>query len=159
MNIGDAGLTLIKGFEQFRSDAYLDAVGIPTIGYGTTHIDGQPVKMGTKCTEAQASAWLRSDLDRFEDDIQNALNVPVTQAQFDALCSLVYNIGPTNFKKSSVLSCLNNGDIKTAQARFLLWNKAGGKTLKGLTRRRLAEAVMFGPLSREELIDTFNLDV
>jgi lysozyme len=102
---------------------------------------------------------MRADMEHFENDIQQALNVPVTQPQFDALCSLVYNIGPGNFKKSSVLSCLNSGDVKRAQARFLLWNKAGGKTLRGLTRRRLAEAVMFGPVCREELIDTYNLDV
>jgi lysozyme len=159
MNISDAGLTLIKSFESFQADAYLDAVGIPTIGYGTTKIDGQPVKLGMTCTMQEATGWLKSDLSKFEDFIQDKVNVPLTQNQFDALCSLVYNIGPGNFQSSSCLLALNQKQYKTAQARFLLWNKAKGKVLKGLSRRRVAEAAMFGPLSSQELIETYHIEV
>jgi lysozyme len=159
MNISDTGLSLIKQFESFRADAYLDAVGIPTIGYGTTRINGQPVKLGMTCTEAQATQYMRSDLQGFEDSIQDKVNVPLTQNQFDALCSLVYNIGVGNFAKSSLLIALNQNSYRIAQARFLLWNKAGGKVLKGLVRRRLAEAELFGPLSQKELIDSFHVEI
>lgn len=159
MNISDKGLALIKSFEQFKAEAYLDAVGVPTIGWGTTRIDGQPVKLGMSCTMEQATVWLMHDLQEFENFIQDKVNVPLTQNQFDALCSLVYNIGTTNFASSSVLSMINKKDYKTAQARFLLWNKAGGKVLKGLTRRRVAEAELFGPVSAPELVATYHVIV
>lgn len=159
MNISNTGLDLIKRYEQFRSEAYLDAIGVPTIGWGTTRINGERVKLGMTCTKEQAEIWMRSDLQQFENDIQDKVNVPLTQNQFDALCSLVYNIGTTNFSKSSILTNLNLKQYTAAQPRFLLWNKAGGKVLRGLTRRRLDEAVLFGPLSRQQLIDTYHLDV
>jgi lysozyme len=159
MNISDKGLALIKSFEQFRAEAYLDAVGVPTIGWGTTHINGQPVKLGMSCTMEQATQWMLADLAEFENFIQDKVNVPLTQNQFDALCSLVYNIGDENFEESSVLREINQKDYKTAQARFLLWNKAGGKVLRGLSRRRVAEAAMFGPLTADELVQTYHIAV
>jgi lysozyme len=159
MNIGDAGLTLIKQFESFRAASYLDGVGIPTIGYGTTHIDGKPVTLGMTCTMQEATTWLQQDMQEFENFIQDKVNVPLTQNEFDALCSLVYNIGPGNFGKSSLLVALNQRQFKTAQARFLLWNRAGGQIELGLSRRRVAEAALFGPLTSQELVDTYHIKV
>jgi lysozyme len=159
MNISDAGVTLIEGFEAFRAEAYLDGVGIPTIGYGTTKIKGEPVKLGMTCTKQEATTWLKDDMNEFENFIQDKVNVPLTQNEFDALCSLVYNIGPGNFEKSSVLIAINQRQFKTAQARFLLWNRAGGQIELGLSRRRVAEAALFGPLTSQELVNTYHIKV
>lgn len=133
------GINLIKSFEGFRADAYLDAVRVPTIGYGTT----RGVKMGQKITEAQAVALLQKDLEMFENAINRLVKVPLTQNQFDALASFVYNLGETNFAGSTLLKVINNGRFELAPEQFLRWNKAGGKVLNGLTRRRQAEADMF----------------
>jgi len=133
------GVNLIKSFEGFRADAYLDAVRVPTIGYGTT----RGVKMGQKITEAQAVALLQKDLEMFENAINRLVKVPLTQNQFDALASFVYNLGETNFAGSTLLKVINNGRFELAPEQFLRWNKAGGKVLNGLTRRRQAEADMF----------------
>lgn len=159
MNISTQGLDLIKSFEGLHLQAYLDPIGIPTIGYGTTIIDGKPVVMGTTITEAKATQCLHDDLQKFEAFVNELVNVPVSQCQFDALLSFTYNLGPTNLKKSTLLKKLNAGLYKEIQEQFLVWNKAGGKVFKGLTRRRLAEAVLFGPLDRSTLISQFNLDV
>ena len=159
MNISNQGLELIKRFEGLHLKAYLDPVGIPTIGYGTIVIAGKPVRMGTTITEAQAVEYLRADIDKFEDYVNQLVNVPLTQEQFDACVSFVYNLGPTNFKKSTLLRLLNAGRYEEAQPQFLRWNKAGGKVLRGLTRRRLAEAALFGPMSAAQLTAIYRLDV
>ena len=163
MNISQAGIDLIIGSEGFRADSYQDQKNIWTIGYGTTHIGGVPVTEGMVCTPAQAVQWLLADLQYFECQIQDILNVPVTQNQFDALCSLVYNIGPENFRTSSVAKMINQSNYKTAQARFLLWNKikVKGKYVVdlGLTRRRVREAALFGPLSANELVSVYHVRV
>lgn len=159
MNISKQGLELIKRFEGLHLQAYLDPVDIPTIGYGTIVIDGKPVRMGTTCTEAQAEAYLISDVRKFEAYVQQYVNVPLTQEQFDALVSFTYNLGPTNLKNSTLLRLLNQGRYEEAQPQFLRWNKAGGKVLKGLTRRRLAEAALFGPMSAQQLTRAYKLDV
>lgn len=159
MNISTQGLELIKSFEGLHLQAYLDPIGIPTIGYGTTIIDGKPVAMGMTIDEAKATACLKADCAKFEDFVNDLVNVPVSQKQFDALMSFTYNLGPGNLKKSTLLKKLNAGLYDEIQEQFLVWNKAGGKVYKGLTRRRLAEAVLFGPLSREELINRYGLAV
>lgn len=159
MNISNQGLELIKRFEGLHLTAYLDPVGIPTIGYGTIVIAGKPVRMGTTITEAQAVEYLRSDIDKFEDYVNQYVNVPLTQEQFDACVSFVYNLGPTNFKKSTLLRLINSGRMEEAQPQFLRWNKAGGRVLRGLTRRRLAEAALFGPMSAAQLTAIYRLDV
>lgn len=133
------GINLIKSFEGYRANAYLDAVGVPTIGYGTT----RGVKMGQKINESQAVAFLQKDLEMFENAINRLVKVPLTQDQFDALSSFVYNLGETNFAGSTLLKVINQGRYDLAPAQFLRWNKAGGKVLNGLTRRRQAEANLF----------------
>jgi lysozyme len=138
------GLNLIKKFEGLRLDAYLDAVQIPTIGYGTiVYPNGVRVKLGDKCTEAQAEQYLTFKLNQFEADIKRMVKVSLKAQQFDALVSFVYNLGPTNFSKSTLLKKINLKEFDSAAEEFLKWNKAGGKVLKGLTRRREAEKELF----------------
>lgn len=159
MNISEQGLQLIKRFEGLHLKTYIDPVGIPTIGYGTIVANGRPIKMGMTITEQQAEDFLYADLQRFEDYVNQALHVPVSQEQFDALVSFVYNLGPTNFRKSTLLRLINQGRYAEAQPQFLRWNRAGGTVLKGLTRRRLAEAALFGPMTASEMISAFKLAV
>lgn len=159
MNISTHGLELIKRFEGLHLQAYLDPVGIPTIGYGTIIMNGSPVRMGTVITEEQAESLLYSDVQKFENYVNQLVNVPLTQEQFDALVSFTYNLGPTNLKKSTLLRLLNRRMYEEAQPQFLRWNRAGGKVLRGLTRRRLAEAALFGPMSAQQMIEAYNLSV
>ncbi len=134
------GLLLIKSFEGLRLSAYRDAVGIWTIGYGTT----RGVKPGMRISEAEAEKFLQEDLTRFEQAIHEALSVPVNDNQFSALVSFTYNIGSGAFRSSTLLRLLNQGeDVRNVAAQFLRWDKAGGKVLAGLTRRRNAERALF----------------
>jgi lysozyme len=162
--VSQQGIKLIQMFESFSAKAYSDMVGVPTIGYGTTHYpNGNPVKIGDICTPIQAQTYLMHDLQKFEDTINTHLSRDPTQEQFDAMASLTYNIGGGNFLSSSVLHNFNAGLINQAQASFLMWNKVheNGQLVpaKGLTRRRVAEAALFGPLSAQDLISQHRLDV
>ena len=142
--MGPKGLALLKEFEGLELQAYRDSVGVLTIGYGHTSMAGKPVvKAGMKITKDQAEAILKRDLKKYEDAVRNALRVPVTQEMFDAMVSLCYNIGPAGFRKSSVLRYTNKRLFDQADDKFLLWNKAGGRVLRGLTRRRHAEAELY----------------
>lgn len=136
--IGNAGLELIKSFEGLRLEAYRDPVGKWTIGYGTT----SGVYPGMKITQTQAEKMLASDCKKFADAVDNSSNVPLTNSlndnQRDALISFAYNCGAGNLKKL----CKNRTLSEIADA-LLLYNKAGGKTLAGLTRRRKAERELF----------------
>lgn len=143
---GLAGVQMIKDFEGFRSKPYLDAVGVPTIGYGATHYaDGRRVKMTDKpISEAEASALLQEMLKQYEDIIHRNVKVKLNQNQFDALVSFVYNLGETNFKKSTLLKKINtNPNDESISLEFAKWVKAGGRVLTGLVRRRKAEAELY----------------
>jgi GH24 family phage-related lysozyme (muramidase) len=133
------GLRLIKAFEGLRLNAYLDAVGVWTIGYGTT----QGVQPGMRITEAQAEALLRKDLDRFEAAVNRLVKVPLNEDQFAALVAFTYNVGEGALETSTLLQLLNRRDIGGAADQFLRWDKGGGRTLAGLTRRRRAERALF----------------
>lgn len=139
MKISDAGLALIKEYEGCRLTAYLCPAGIPTIGYGRT----RGVKLGDTCTQEQADDWLRDDLESVYSDIDALVEVPLTQGQFDALCSFVYNLGGPALRGSTLLRLLNAGDYEAARKQIPRWDKAGKVVLAGLTRRRAAEAAMF----------------
>jgi lysozyme len=139
MNISEEGKSLIKKFEGCKLEAYLDAVNVPTIAYGRT----KNVKMGDVCTQEQAEAWLDEELHEYEGYVKDQVNVNLEQYQFDALVSWVYNLGPTNLSKSTLLKVLNDGKYNDVPAQIRRWNKAGGNVLKGLTRRREAEALLF----------------
>lgn len=137
MKISNKGVDLIKQFEGCRLSAYHDSVGIPTIGYGHT----KNVKMGQTITQAQAIEFLLQDLATYE----RAVNIytPLynwTQNEFDALVSFTFNCGAGNFKKLIANGSRSKAEISNA---FLLYNKAGGKVLAGLTRRRKAEKELF----------------
>ncbi|MGD1899289.1 MAG: lysozyme [Phormidesmis sp.] len=133
------GLLLIKSFEGLRLQAYRDAVGIWTIGYGTT----RGVRPGMRISENQAIEFLQGDLARFEKAINDSVKVSINDNQFSALASFTYNVGPGAFRSSTLLRKLNRGDIRGAADEFPRWNKAGGRVLAGLTRRRNAERLLF----------------
>lgn len=144
MRTSDRGIALIKAHEGLRLQAYQDPVGVWTIGFGHTTAAGPPaVTKGMKITEAGAEAILRDDLRKFEGYVTSAVHVPLTQEQFDALVSFTFNLGPGNLKTSTLLRKLNSGDYLGAADQFLRWDKAGGKTLRGLTKRREAERALF----------------
>lgn len=137
------GIDLIKSFEGFRAETYSCPAGIPTIGYGTTKIDGIEIPFGLVVTEEDAELLLKEDLVKFEHVINSLVKVELTQNQFDSLVCFVYNIGEGNFKKSTLLKLLNSGEFEKASNEFPRWNKANGKVLDGLTRRRSAERDLF----------------
>lgn len=144
MKTSTVGINLITSFEDLRLNAYDDGVGVWTIGYGTTvYPNGVKVKKGDVCTLDQAKAYFAHDLNRFETAVNSAVKVPLTQNQFDALVSLTYNIGENAFKGSTLLKKLNAKDYQGAADQFPQWNKGGGKVMKGLVRRRAAEAELF----------------
>jgi lysozyme len=140
---GTSGKSLIKEFEGFRATAYLCPAGVWTVGYGTTRINGKSVKEHTKITTQEADDLLEQDLKRFEDGIKKLVSVELTQNQFDALVSFVYNLGIGSLQKSTLLKKLNAGHFEEAANEFLKWDKADGKKLSGLTRRRTAERELF----------------
>lgn len=134
------GVELIKSFEGLRLTAYRDAAGVLTIGYGHT---GSDVAAGATITAARAEELLRADLAGAEAAVTSAVQVPVTQGQFDALVSLVYNIGAGAFAASTLLRKLNSGDYAGAAQEFDRWIYAGGSVLGGLVSRRNAEQQLF----------------
>ena len=144
MKTSQSGISLIKGFEGKRLNAYYDGVGVWTIGFGTIkYPNGVRVKKGDTCTEAQAESYLKNDLVKFENAINRLVKVPLNQNQFDALSSFTYNLGETNLSSSTLLKKLNAKDYAGTADQFLRWNKAGGKVMNGLTRRREAERILF----------------
>ena len=144
MKTSQSGISLIKGFEGERINAYDDGVGVWTIGCGTIkYPNGVRVKKGDTCTEAQAESYLKNDLVKFENAINRLVKVPLNQNQFDALSSFTYNLGETNLSSSTLLKKLNAKDYAGAADQFPRWNKAGGKVMNGLTRRREAERNLF----------------
>ena len=145
MKVNSVTLALIKEFEGLRLTAYKDAVGVWTIGYGTTAAAGVGItpKAGMKITEAEAEGYLLAALDKFGDGIRPAITAPINENEWGAFVSLAYNIGPGAFRKSSALRKFNAGDKAGAANAILLWNKAGGKVMKGLVRRRETERALF----------------
>ena len=143
MKTSEAGVELIARFEGVRLNAYQDAVGVWTIGYGHT---GPDVHRGLTITMKQARDLLRQDLAGAEAQVNQTIKRPLNQSQFDALVSLVFNTGPLPLHKT-LGTCLNNGDNRGASAEFPKWCKAtkNGQliTLEGLVRRRKAEQELF----------------
>ena len=139
MRTSEAGILLIKSFEGCRTVAYQDAVGVWTIGYGHT-ID---VKEGMTITQHQCDVMLEVDIETYENYVNKYVIVFLTQNQFDALVSWVYNLGPTNLRNSTMLKVLNAGKYGEVPYQMKRWNRAGGKVLKGLVVRRKAEAELF----------------
>lgn len=138
MKISEAGIKLICKWEEFRGYAYVCPAGLWTIGYGHT----DRVKPTDKIDIAQGEAYLRQDLEIVERCL-NALKLELNQNQYDALCSLIFNIGTGNFLRSTLLKCLQAKQYDKASAEFLKWRKANGKVLKGLEARRKDEQELF----------------
>lgn len=148
MTINKAALALIKEFEGFRSAAYLDRVASPpvwTIGYGTTAAANVGIipKAGMSISERDAEEYLVRAVEKFAAQIKPLIKQPINENEFGAFVSLAYNIGPGAFAKSSALKKFNAGDKQGAANAILLWNKAGGKVVAGLKRRREAERALF----------------
>ena len=139
MKISRKGIELIKRFEGLRLKAYKCPAGVLTIGFGHT----RGVLENKTITEKEAVKLLKEDLEIFEKAVKNFTKIPINQNEYDALVSFVYNIGQTAFKNSTLLKKLNNGDKIGAANQFLRWNKAGGKVLNGLVKRREAEKKLF----------------
>jgi lysozyme len=152
MKTSQAGIDLIKAFEGLRLKAYPDPAtgGEPwTIGYGTTTSAGVgKIAKGLTITAVQAESMLVRSLASYEAGVTKALRVKATQPQFDALVSFAYNVGVTNMSRSSVVKYLNAGEPAKAAQAFMLWNKAAGRVMPGLTRRRAAERDLFLKASR-----------
>lgn len=138
MKISEAGIKLICKWEEFRGYAYVCPAGLWTIGYGHTN----NVKPTDKIGLAQGEAYLRQDL-KIVERCLNALKLELNQNQYDALCSLIFNIGTGNFLRSTLLKYLQAKQYDKASAEFLKWRKAHGKVLKGLEARRKDEQELF----------------
>ena len=139
MNISEEGLSLIKKFEGCELKAYRCAANVLTIGYGTT----KGVTEDMEITKEEAESILKEEMHEYEGYINDMVKVPLKQNQFDSMVSWVFNLGSTNLYSSTLLKKLNNSEYDEVPAQIKRWNKAGGKVLDGLIRRREAEALLF----------------
>ena len=139
MKTSAEGLSLIKKFEGCELYAYQCSAGVWTIGYGHT----KDVEPGMQITKEDAEEMLVEELHEYESYINDFVTAPLSQNQYDALVSWVYNLGPANLKASTMLKVLNAGEYEEVPAQMKRWNKAGGKVLEGLIRRREAESLLF----------------
>ncbi len=136
----DKGLALTKSFEGLHLEAYRDCAGIWTIGYGHA---GPTVSAGQSISEAEAENLLEADLAAAVACVNHAVQVAISQNQFDAMVDFCFNAGRGNFVQSTLLRKVNGGDFQGAAAQFALWVHAGGEVVAGLVRRRDAEAALF----------------
>lgn len=138
MKTSEKMLEMIGRFEGLRLEAYRCPANVLTIGYGHT---GSDVKEGMTITKEQAFELLRKDVYFAESFVSKVVTSVITQDQFDALVGLTFNIGVGNFNRSTLLKKVNaNPNDPTIRDSFAAWNKAGGRVLAGLTKRRKAEA-------------------
>lgn len=137
--VSAGGVVLIKHHEGRPSHGYKDPVGIVTACYGHT----KTAVLGKKYTEADCERLLKQDLADTEAAIKRLVKVPLAQGQYDALVSFVFNVGPTAFANSTLLRKLNARDCTGAANEFPRWDKAGGKSLTGLAKRRADERKKF----------------
>ena len=133
------GLALIKKFEGCRLKAYRCSANVLTIGYG--HTGG--VQENDVISQPEADKLLEEDIEKFEDYVSDNVIVELNQGQFDALVAWTFNLGPGNLRESTMLKKLNNQEYESVPFEMRRWNKAGGKTLDGLIRRREAESLLF----------------
>jgi lysozyme len=147
----DAGAEFIRQWEKLRLNAYLDVADVPTIGWGTTRYPPwHPVRprgrveLGDVCTPEQAWDYFRYDLRTKERAVDDLTTDKVRQEQFDALVSLVYNIGQDAYKDSTIRRMVNaNPDNPLIRAQFKRWIWSGGEKREGLLNRRVQEADMY----------------
>lgn len=145
MKLNKKGIDLLHQFEGLRLEAYLCPAKVPTIGYGNTYYeDGKKVKIGDKITEERADQLFLMIAEDFSKAIRPFIKSSLSENQFSALVCFAYNVGVANLKKSTLLTKVNaNKDDKTIRDEFMKWDRANGKVLAGLTRRRRAEADLY----------------
>lgn len=144
MEMSKNGLALLKSFEGCELTAYQDPVGIWTMGYGWTQpVNGKSVGKGMTITQGVADSLLCSGVVQYEKGVTGLVKVAINQSQFDALVDFAYNLGVKALEGSTLLKKLNAGDYTGAADEFPKWNKAGGKVLNGLVKRRAAERSLF----------------
>lgn len=140
-------IKIIKEFEGFESQAYIDTDGRPVIGYGLANINNKPVKIGDRITLNQAEAELNKQLQKIQQELDQTVKVKLSDRQKSALASLAFNVGVKFIQDSTLVSKLNAGDYHGAANEFLRWDKANIQgsylQLPGLTRRRQAERQLF----------------
>ena len=139
MKISLEGIALIKKFEGCKLESYKCSAGVWTIGYGSTKL----ITENMSITQEEAEKLLVKDIAVFEQEIEKVVEVPLHQHQYDALVSWTFNLGGANLNASTMLKVLNKGAYEDVPYQIKRWNKAGGKVLEGLTRRRLAESLLF----------------
>lgn len=136
-------IDLIKKYEGFRPHAYQDSVGVWTIGYGTTRINGQPVKAGMTITEDQALQLVQQEVNKLWSQIEQISRVNLNQNQMNALVDFAYNLGFNALKTSTLMKYINQSKFDQAANEFTRWVYADGKVLPGLVKRREAEKQLF----------------
>ena len=139
MNISTPGIDLIKAFEGCKLKTYRCSGNVLTIGYGHT----KGVEEDQEITQKEADALLLEDIHMVETHCKRLINIPLEQHQWDAIVSWCFNLGCGNLRASTMLQVINSGQIDKVSEQIVRWNKAGGKVVAGLTRRRKAEAAMF----------------
>ncbi|MFW2076593.1 lysozyme [Acinetobacter sp. ULE_I010] len=143
-DISELGFQLIREFEGFETKAYLDIGGVWTIGFGTIkYPNGKRVVKGDVCTQSEAEQWLKNDSKWVDACLDKHIKVNVTQNQFDALASFVYNIGETAFIKSTMLTLINQNNLTSTASQFDRWVFDNGKRIQGLVNRRAKERKLF----------------
>lgn len=149
--VSQEGKYFIAKHEGTVLKAYKDAVGVWTIGVGHTSMAGHPkVRPGMVISRAVAMEILENDLVKYTRAVLNNVHVDLNQNQLDALVSFCFNVGEGNLRKSTLLRKLNRGDYQGAANEFHRWNRAGGRVLRGLTRRRAEEKELFLEGFKEE---------
>ena len=142
-HVTDEGLALIKSFESFSPTVYVCPAGYPTIGCGHVVLDGERERFAGGIGEEEAEALLRRDAAMAERSVLRLIVVPLTDGQFDALASFVFNVGAGGLQRSTLRRKVNREEHALVPAEFLKWVWAGGRKLKGLVRRREAEARLY----------------
>lgn len=143
LKISDKGINFISNFEGKRYKMYKDAAGLPTIGIGHLIKPNEKELLTKTLTENEVNELFRNDLKGFENAVNNSVKVSLNQNQYDALVSFSFNVGIGSFQGSTLLKLLNAGKYSEAAEQFQRWNKAGGKPIYGLTRRRNEEKQLF----------------
>ena len=133
-------IELVKEFEGASLTVYQDLAGLNTVGYGHR----TAMKVGTRITARKADQLLSLDLQIAADVVRRFVTVPLTQNQFDALVSFVFNVGGRAFARSTMLVHINRHEFTDAAAQFQRWCHVNGNRVEGLARRRHAEAILFG---------------
>lgn len=148
MEVNKAGKDLIKRFEGCKLKAYKCPAGLWTISWGLTfYPDGTKVKEGDVITQQQAEDYFNAIVDDFAKKVDALIKSNVSENNFSALVSFAYNVGMGNFQRSTLLRKVNaNPKDTTIRAEFMKWTRANGEVLKGLVRRREAEAKLYEQL-------------